>query len=179
MPNQNGTALDIETDAFDNPTRIVGNGMKVGFQYTIGQQNTAVSCDADTAEKMLFEMDLKAGLIEKNDVLKITPEFSFTNSANNKTLTVRVGGFTVFTKTRTSTTGESPLIELRSRNSLNSQRLPYGVSSTYSSGGYSGSNYSIDFSVDQKIQITGQKASAVDTLTLESVLVELKRGTNA
>lgn len=175
MPKQNGMALDFETDEFDNPTRIHGLEMKVGCCYAIANNHAQQVAPADTATNVLFEHELKAGLIEKNDTIKITPVFSNNNNANNKIWSVIVGGVTVWSRTRTTTTGDMPLIELRNRNSLNSQIYPQSPSSTYATGTAAPATFAIDFSVNQKIQITAQKAVAGDTMALESVLVEIIR----
>ena len=126
----------------------------------------AVSCSSSASDEILASYTLAAGDILENSILQIEPLWTFTNSANNKILKVKVGNVTVYSATRTTSVKEAPLIVLANRGSLGSQIQPY--ESTYLTAPASApSTYNIDFSSSVAIDITGQRASSGDTLKLE------------
>jgi hypothetical protein len=101
-----------------------------------------------------------------NSTLQFEPLWTFPSSANNKILKIKIGGSTIYNVTRTASMKEAPLIVLANRNSLQSQIQPYD-SGYVTSGSGNPAVYTIDFSGSITAQITGQRASSSDTLTLE------------
>jgi hypothetical protein len=126
----------------------------------------AIACASASFDEILASFLIPAGALGVNSILQIEPLWTFSSSANNKILKVKIGGATVYSATRTTTVKEGPLVVLANRNSLASQFQPYD--NNYVTGG-SGvpATYTIDFSVNQTLQIMGQRASSGDALTLE------------
>jgi hypothetical protein len=113
------------------------------------------------------------------DQLRIEPVFSWTNSANAKTLAVKVGpalgsAVTLYARSRTNNLLEAPLVVavVRSAAGANGTLLPY-----VNTGGY-GVNQSggvglvtLDWTIANSVFVTGALAVAGETLTLETVRV--------
>jgi hypothetical protein len=126
----------------------------------------AASCTSIAADEVLASFTIAAGTTGVNSVLQIEPLWTFTSSANNKIMKVKVGSSTVYSATRTTSLKEGPLIVLANRNSLASQIQPYD--NTYmTAGSGTPATYTIDFSVNVTVQIIGQRANSGDALTLE------------
>jgi hypothetical protein len=143
----------------------------------LGASAVAVSGAADTNENILATINVPAGAMGLNGILCVEWIMSHTNSANNKTLRVRLGGIsgTVFaTFVNTTSGGHRDNRQIANRGAANSQAcwsngntpFPGAVTNALTTG-------AIDTSVAQTLVITGQKATAGETLTLESYLVEL------
>lgn len=126
----------------------------------------AFSCASSAVDEELYTLNILAGTLGVNSVLQIEPLWTFASSANNKICKVVIGGTTVYTATRTTSVKEAPLIVLANRNSLASQIQPYD-SAYVTAGSGAPATYTIDFSVNQTLQIIGQRASSGDALTLE------------
>jgi hypothetical protein len=123
-------------------------------------------CSLTGIDEVLESFLIPAGTLGVNSILQIEPLWTFTNSANNKILGVKIGDVTVYSATRTTSVAEAPLIVLANRNSVSSQIAPY--SDNYiAAGAAAPATYTIDFSKDQIVFITGQRANSGDTLTLE------------
>lgn len=144
----------------------------------LGASAVAVSGAADVAENILATIIVPAGVMGLNGILRVETMWTFTNSANNKLLRWRLGGIggTAFMDlTATANATYSDVRIVRNRNAANSQ-VAWGASSgvgghAFSTGAVT--TGAIDTSIAQTIVITGQKALAGETLTLESYLVEL------
>ena len=126
----------------------------------------AASCSFTASDEVLASFTITAGTLGVNSILQIEPLWTFTSSANNKILKVKIGSSTVYSATRTTFVKEGPLVVLANRNSLASQIQPYD--NTYmTAGSGTPATYAIDFSNNMTVQIIGQRASAGDALTLE------------
>ena len=126
----------------------------------------AVSCASSAVDEVLASFTIPAGTMGVNSILQIEPLWTFTTSANNKIVKVKVGGSTVYTATRTTSVKEAPLIVLANRNSLAAQIKPYDDNHVVAGSG-TPTTYTIDFSVAVDVEITGQRANSGDALTLE------------
>jgi hypothetical protein len=127
----------------------------------------ASSCVSSAVDEELYTLNILAGTLGVNSVLQIEPLWTFTSSANNKICKVIIGGTTVYTSgNRTTSVKEAPLIVLANRNALNSQIMPYD-NNYVTAGSGTPATYAIDFSVNQTLQIIGQRANSGDALTLE------------
>ncbi|MBN9125992.1 MAG: hypothetical protein J0I90_00165 [Nitrosospira sp.] len=126
----------------------------------------AASCASTNIDEILASFTIKSGVLGPNSILQIEPLWTFTNSANNKIIKVKVAGVTVYNNTRTTVAREAPLIVLANRNSLQSQVQPYD-SNYFTSGTGSPQTYAIDFSVNVTVEITGQRANGSEALKLE------------
>lgn len=121
---------------------------------------------SSTSEEVLDTFLIRAGTLGVNSILQIEPLWTFTNSANNKIMKVRIGGVEIYSATRTTSVKEAPLIILANRNSLTLQIQPYD--NTYvTAGSGTPATYALDFSKNITVDITGQRASSGDTLRLE------------
>lgn len=126
----------------------------------------AVACASTAVDEVLASFTIAAGTLGVNSILQIEPLWTFTSSANNKILKVKVGGVTIYTATRTTSAKEAPLIVLANRNSLSAQIQPYD--SDYATAGTGApETRAIDFSVVVDVEITGQRANGADTLALQ------------
>ena len=125
----------------------------------------AISCAGTAVDEILASFLIEAGTLGVNSIVQIEPLWTFASSANNKILKVKIGATTVYSATRTMSTKEAPLIVLANRNALSSQIQPYD-NAYFTAGATNPAVYSIDFSVNQTVVITGQRAIS-EALSLE------------
>ena len=126
----------------------------------------AASCASTAVDEVLGSFTVRAGIIGVNSIIQIEPLWTFTNSANNKILKVRIGGVEIYSATRTTSVKEAPLIVLANRNSLASQIQPYD-NAYVTAGAGAPATYTINFASLVTVDITGQRANSSDTLKLE------------
>lgn len=144
----------------------------------LGLSGVAVSNTATTAEEVLAIIPIPGGALGLNGIVRITLQWGYTSNANLKTLRVRLGGIggAIFASNAPSATNSlRQQVQLQNRGSF---ALQVGAPANQSNGGWSSVGAvpftaTVDTAVAQDLVITGQKASAGDTLTLESYLVEL------
>lgn len=151
-------------------------GISVVQGYVLARSAVAVSCAADTAENYLATITVPANALGIAGALRITTSWSFTNNANNKTQRVRFSGTSgTGYAGPTWTTQVNGLIvtNIFNRGSASSQVGHSSLMNTAAAGTSSVGTSAVDTTVASTIVISGQKASAGDTLTLESYLVEL------
>lgn len=139
----------------------------------LAQTGVAVSHTGDLLETTLATITVPAGLMGPNSVLRIIPLFSYTNSANTKTLRVDFGGTDFYSVPATTTTVSQQLIMIRNQGATNAQvghasSVVAGVGATATAK----TTAAVDTSTDQTITITGQLANAGETITLEGYTVE-------
>jgi len=139
----------------------------------LAQSATAVSVTGTLTETVFAAIPLLARTIGENGMLRVTMLWSYTNSANSKTLRTKLGGTSFFTSQPTTTVAARVVLELRNRNSLTSQ-VSFNATTTLALGtsGAANATYSIDLSVDQTLQITAQLAATGEVITLEGYTVE-------
>ena len=139
----------------------------------LAQSAVAVSHTGDTVEFTFATVNIPAGLMGANGSLRVTARYSHTGSTNNKTFRTRLGG-TAFCSPGTVTAaviGFKTQCNIVNRGSAASQ---IGDGDSMGLGGISVSYAgTVDTTVAQDITITGQLASAGETITLEYYLVEL------
>lgn len=146
--------------------------------YVIGMSAVAASVSASTSEETLATVAIPAGAMGANGALRVRLQWTVTNSANNKTFKVRLGGIggTAFRDiVATTVVGVTDEIVIQNRNSASSQVGRAAAAATYGFGttGAGATTGTINTSNAQDLVITGQKASSGETLTLESYIVEL------
>lgn len=147
-------------------------GLVLGFggREVIEQNGVAVNCASTAVDEVLDDCVIPAGAMGLHSALIIEPCWTYTSGTNNKILKIKIGAVEVFSRTR-NTAGQlrdAPLIVLQNRGALNSQVAPYDGQAAYLAAAANGvATFSIDFSVAQIIQITGQRANAGDTLRKE------------
>lgn len=145
----------------------------------LGASGVAVSGPADTSENILATITVPAGAMGLNGRLRWEAHWTFTNSANSKTCRVRFGGIggSAYTSVAFTTTANFRDFKgLANRGASNSQISVadvFGPGSSFGGGTGTVVTSAIDTSAATTLVITGQKASAGETITLESYLVEL------
>jgi hypothetical protein len=147
----------------------------------LAQSAVAVSVSATTNEEVLVTVDVPAGALGVNGSLRVMSEWSMTDSANNKVFRVRFGadgaglsGTSYLSSTITTQDGLADLKKITNRGSVSSQ---YGMNTSgyFGVGGTTGQTSSVNTAAQSEIVFSGQKASAGETITLESYSVELLR----
>lgn len=128
------------------------------------------ACTITGVDEILATVTIPKGILGPNSIIKIEPVWSFTSSANNKIVKVKVGPTILYSATRTTSEKEGPMLLLGNRNSYASQVQPYDTNYATASAGQP-NGYMIDTSKPLTIQITGQRADGSDTLTLEYYLI--------
>lgn len=142
----------------------------------IGASGVAVPVTGTTSETSLAGITIPANAMGPNGILRITALFSYTNSANNKTLRYRFGNGlsgTIFAASVLTTTAATRLTQtIQNRNSASSQigGLVNGSLGGTSSASITGT---IDTTASKTLTISGQLANTGETITLESYIVEL------
>lgn len=143
----------------------------------LSASSSAVSGGADTNENILATITIPAGAMGLNGIIRVYSLWTYTNSANNKTLRVRLGGIggtTYLSVVPTTTAAFSTLTVIGNRNSASSQvGVADAAANVFSATTDAVTTSSVDTSAATTIVITGQKASAGETLTLEQYLAEL------
>lgn len=135
----------------------------------------AAAHTGDTTETTLATIAIPAGAMGPNGALRVTSHWSFTNSANAKTARAKLGGTAFLVASHTTSSGGVYQRTLQNRNSQASQiSYQHNSGNSYTTGNIF--TASVDTSVAQDIVLTGQLASAGETITLESWLVELFHG---
>lgn len=143
----------------------------------IAASAVAVSCAADTAENVLATITIPAGIMGLNGRLRITTNWSYTNSANAKTARTRFSGVagTAYQSSAITTQANSEHVtHIQNRGAPNSQYgYSQGIANTTGVFATAQQSGAVDTTVATTVVISGQKASAGETMTLESYLVEL------
>lgn len=184
--------VDVPDFTYDPATKIfkpkildlgdyIATAKKLGIWRVIGASAAPVSAGvASVAEDILAVVTIPANSMGPNGIIRAWANWSYTNNGNNKTGRIRysangggTGGTLYYSQVVSATNTLKALATIQNRNAINSQ---LGGTSDLSFFGASASTYQIsafDTSLARDIVFTGQKASAGDTLTLESYLVEL------
>lgn len=145
----------------------------------IAASAVAASHTGNTTETALATVQVPAGAMGPNGALRITTLWSYTNSANNKTLRIRFGGVSGTAHlgnfvTTTATLRHQQLIQ--NRNAQNSQIGGYLSVTPFGANPGAAVTSSVDTSAAADLVLSGQLANAGETVTLESYLVELLYG---
>lgn len=142
----------------------------------LGKQHTASSVTGTTSDTTLYSLVIPGGTIKANGALRIWPLFSFTGSTNLKTMKVKLGG-TVFLSVSSSATANISAVFFQMIRNRNSQSAQVAGNTTGGFGVQTNAVYTgaVDTSVNQTLEVTGQLANSGETITLESVAVEVLR----
>ncbi len=174
----NSIALDVSRNATLNTVTVAavtgGNVASI-----LGSSGTASSVSSGTAETQLASITIPAGVMGANGALRITTLWSYTNSVNNKSLRVRLGGASgsiMWSSVPTTTAMlQSAVIVFNSNSASVQKAINQGVS-PYTSGAGSLLSAAVNTASSTTIYISGQTASSGETITLESYTVELIPG---
>lgn len=157
----------------------INASLNLGYPYILGIGGAASSITGTTTETALGTVTVPAGSMGANGALRITTLWSYTNSANNKTIRVRLGGLsgTPFTSlVPTTTAGQRIQTQIHNRNATNSQvSWPAANATTWGTHTSTATTGAIDTTAAQDVAITGQLSNTGETITLEYYLVELIR----
>lgn len=171
-----GTAVPVRL-AF-SAAGTAGTLVDVTPGVVLAKSSVAVSGAADTNENTLATITIPANSMGPNGFLRLFLAYTFTNSANNKTLRARLGGVSgtaYLSQIVTTSNTFQASIWIGNRNAANSQ---VGTTNAPVIGGSTQSltTSSVDTSAVTTLVITGQKASGSETLTLESYIAEVFYG---
>lgn len=136
---------------------------------------TAVSHTGDTVE--FTYASIAVPILGAKDYLEIQTLWTSPSSVNSKTTRIKLGATSFASPAYTTVTGIIQRVVIQNRGATNSQiGSSYGNRSTDTVFVYLGSQTgAIDTSVTTTLDITGQLASAAETLTLERHAVTLVR----
>jgi hypothetical protein len=154
----------------------------LGAWHVLGASAAGAPHTGDTSETVLAAITLPGRAMGPNGVLRITTLWSYTNSANGKTLRVRLGGLSGAILQAIAVSATNIGVAQRTIQNRNSEsaQIGFNIASTNSfttvGSGSPPATASVDTSTDQDIVITGQLANAGETVTLEACLVELAYG---
>lgn len=142
-----------------SPTPIVATGPGA---YT--QSTSAIDLATHT---------ITASSMGANGRVIVQPCWAFPNNANNKVISTTFGASNIYAKTRTTSTQETPLIDVRNAGVTGRQFSAWansGGPATASTSGFV--RTAIDTTADVNCYIRGQLAVATDFIILESHSVE-------
>jgi len=127
----------------------------------------------DTNENTLFTATIPGGVMGANGVIVVRSKWDYTNSANSKTIRVRLGGSQLGGFVATTSASFGLYIDICNRNSESAQ---VGANSS-GFGGTTGNTWTstIDTSADTTLTLTAQKATGTETITMLGVSVLLQR----
>ena len=151
------------TDIGENGILCRGNGTKwVRFHPTILYNlGTPVVLTGTTAETTLLTITIPAALMGLIGRLNLLSFFALTNNANNKTLRAKIGANTVNVAGAAGFAATGFNFWLLNLNSATAQR------------NNSSTSFAIDTTVSMDLIITGQLANAADSMTLNTLTLEL------
>jgi hypothetical protein len=166
---------------------LVGGTGAATVPYVLAKSAVAVSGAANTSENVLATVTIPAGAMGPNGVLRLESMWSFTGSANSKTLRARLGGIggTAYLGYATTTASHIAFGDQRRIMNRNSAASQVGANGTVLVGGLptvfafsatAATTSTIDTSAATTLVFTGEKATGAETLTLESYLVEVLYG---
>lgn len=156
----------------------IGTGV-TGVVSLLAQSWAAVSCPADTSEDTLATISVPANTLGANGSLRITTHWSFTSSANTKTMRVRfsgAAGATYFQINGTTQQFYTVTTTIANRNATNSQGGNSAFVTAAASAGLQSTSAltsAVDTTATTSVVISGQKALGSETMTLEGYTVEV------
>ncbi len=146
--------------------------------YILASSAVASSITGTTTETALATVTIPAGAMGATGMLRVSTQWSYTNSANNKTIRIRFGGmsgtqYLSVTPTTTASLRDIPRL-IMNRNATNSQ-IGGVVSGTAGYAPTTGScvTSAVDTTSAVDLVMTAALANTGETITLESYLVEL------
>lgn len=151
------------------------NAQNSGSCIVLASSSVPRSFTGTLVETELAKIVIPGGLMGPDGELRIKQLWTFTNSANNKTMRVYMGGVMYQQQVLTTQTPLQGNTTIANRGSNNSQAGVstniHGVSAATSSLGFV--TGAVNTSIDQIISITGILANIADTLTLQGYTVEV------
>lgn len=149
-----------------------GGGVGLKAAGVLAQSAVAASVTNTLTETTLATITIPAGSVNANGgSVRVRAWFSYTNSADNKTMSVKIGGQTVRTAGRTTQLLQGFVVDFINRGALNSQM--YAIPSDGTAPGLA--TAAVDMSAAQNVTLTGQIGAnaTANTITLEGYTVEI------
>lgn len=146
--------------------------------YTLAKSAVAVSAPADATEDTLATITIPANALGANGAIRFRAMLSYTNSVNNKTIRVKFGGTQIYATVQTASVALELNGFVANRNATNSQTSNVIDTKQAAAGSFMAgpAPAAIDTTAATTLTITGQKATAGETLTLESYVCDLTPG---
>lgn len=147
----------------------------INGQCLLASTNTSVSVTGTVDQTELGTVTLPGGLVSANGILEVSSFWTMTNSANNKTIKIKIGqttdpatgGSSILNRIETTIAIHQHLCILRCANSTSSQKaIASGLSAGLGVTTLSNFTNTYDLSTDKRIFLTGQLANTGETITL-------------
>jgi hypothetical protein len=140
----------------------------------IAQTGNLTALTGSTALTSLFTTTIPAGAVDKNGQLRIWCAFDFSNNANLKTFQVTLGGQVIFTTTTTTNSYLSRWIHVFAKGVTNAQTVePSAAVSALGFQTVGSTQLTLDMTVAQSLVVSGQLASASDSIALTQFSAEV------
>lgn len=168
-----GVIRDVLLVTRDDKGRVTSTGLpdgvSAGFLPTVvAQSGTAVSHTGDTNAYNYAVVTIPGGLMHAQGKLQVVSHWTHTNSANNKTKTITFGAMTIQSTVVTTAATSRDYVEVNNRTTATQYAYPAVGFGTSTSAMLTGA---VATTQDVTLTITGQLASAGETLTLEGYTV--------
>jgi hypothetical protein len=146
-----------------------------GGMTLLAASGVAASVTGTLSETVLATIAVPGGAMGLNGGLLIYSTWTYTNSANSKTLTQKFGGSTVAGVSLTTTATFSDIRRVRNRGVTNVQTVSQGTTagSPIGSTTVAPTPLAIDTTATQNFTLSGTLANTGETITLESYEVWL------
>lgn len=145
----------------------------LGVPFVLAQSAIQQAHTGDTNAATLATVTLPANSLGANGCVRITCVYSYTNSSNTKTTTVKLGGQVVMNFGNTTTASIRLQTEIHNRNATNSQVLNAAGGVNWGQTGGSPTTLSLDTTSNLSLTFNCQLANSGETIALESYLVEV------
>jgi hypothetical protein len=138
---------------------------------------TGWSTTGDTNENTLTSVTIPGGSLGPNGTLSIDTLWSYTNSANTKTMRIRFGSLAgnILLNITATTTATARFLSRSSNLNSQSSQIVFANGSIGNSGNPV-SNLTVDTTVDSILYFRGLNGLSSETIKLESYLVEVFYG---
>ena len=135
-------------------------------QSYAGWTRSSVNAAGDATTVTLASVVVPGGTMGPNSVLRITLDWSYTNSASTKALATNWGGINISAPTATTSSGYKGLIEIANKNSLSIQTIQNNTN--YGSASRVSPDPTIDTSSDVSLDFRANWGAAAsgETITL-------------
>lgn len=139
----------------------------------VAASGSAQSVTGTVAKTTLATIAIPANSMAANGVLRVTAQWSFTSSANNKTTSIDFGGTNFQAWVNTTVASARTQVEIHNRNATNSQVSTAANNSGFGSSTSTSLTGAIDTTAAQNVVLSGTLANTGETITLESYTVEV------
>lgn len=148
-----------------------------GAWRVLAASAVAATHTGNTSETALASIVIPGGAMGPNGALRVTTQWSYTNSANAKTKRYRLGGLggaALMAVSATTTVSASHQRTIQNRNAENAQ-VTHGLGwgNAFGMSGNSPVTTTLDTTIDQALVMTVQLATASESISLESWLLEV------